>query len=413
MGLAALIAVLTSGQSALAARTLEQTVEQALSVAPERDAIDAGIAAGEAALRQAGAWPNPVLEMRADDRVSRELGYGGRDLTELSLTQALPIGRMGPQRAQARAALAAEYAGGERAQLTLEHTVAEAFHELQHAAALLAIARAAAADAQNFVRIERRREAEGEASRRQTLRLSIFAAQSAQQVEMAEGEFSEALHGLAMLLDVTPEAVGETQLLHRPPAAEPLAQLLAGIDEHPSLRVHAASQSMIDAQLTASRNARWPELSISAYRIREAVSGQRDAYSGVGLAISVPLWDRGSGRIQSLQAEGQRTGAHRRGERRALESAIRVRHLHLSHLLVQIDKQQAQVLEPARELLTMTQQGYEAGEVDLLDLLEATTTAHEAKRLQQRLLTDAWLELAALRHAAGRFLARPYTEITP
>lgn len=406
-----LSALLAGVSSAHAARTLEQTIEQALQVSPERDAVSAGIAAGRAELRQAGAWPDPVLELRADDRVARELGTGGRDLTEVSVSQTLPIGRIGPQRARAHASLAAEQAGGAAQQLELEHIVAEAFHTLQHAAAVLGIARGAAADAQRFANIASHREAAGEVSRREALRLSIFSAQATQLVEVAEGKYSEAQHRLAMLLDIPVEAVGDPQALRRPLQAEPLARLLADIDQHPELQAHIASQSLIEADLAVAANARWPELAISAYRMRDAINGQREAYTGVGVSFTVPLWDRRSGRIQALKASGVRARAQQRGERRRLESAVRVRHLHLSHLLAQIDEQLIDVLGPSRELLALTQQGYEAGEVDLLALLEATTTARDAERLQQQLLADAWLETAALRHAAGRFLAPLFPEI--
>lgn len=406
-------ALVVAATSAHAERTLEQTIEEALQVAPERDAVGAGIAAGRAELRQSSAWPDPVLELRADDRIGRELGAGGREFTEVSFSQALPIGQIGPRRARARAGLAAERAAGASQQLELEHTVAEAFHKLQHATAVLAITRAAAADAQAFAAIASRRQAAGEVSRREALRLSILSAQTAQQVEAAEGEYSEAQHRLALLLAIPAEAVGDTQSLHRPPPAESLARLLADIDQHPDLRVHAAAQSMIEADLAAAFNARWPAIAISAYRMRDAINGQRESYTGVGLSLTVPLWDRRSGRIQALTASGVRARAHQRGERRTLESAVRVRHLHLSHLLAQLDEQAAEVLEPARELLALTRQGYQAGEVDLLALLEATTTAREAERLQQQLLADAWLETAALRHAAGRFLAPPFPETQP
>ncbi len=413
LGVTALGTLLAGVSSAYAARTLEQTIEEALQVSPERDAAAAGIAAGRAELRQAGAWPDPVLGLRADDRIARELGSGGRELTELSISQTLPIGRIGPQRARARAGLAAEQAGGAAQQLELEHTVASAFHTLQHAAAVLRIGRDAAADAQRFATIASERAAAGEVSRREALRLTIYSAQAAQQVEAAEGEYSEAQHRLAMLLHVPPEAVGDTQPLDRPPPAEPLARLLADIDRHPELQVHSASRSLIEADLAAASNARWPELAISAYRMRDAINGQREAYTGVGVSVSVPLWDRRSGRIAALKASGVRARAHQRGERRTLESAVRVRHLHLSHLLAQVDEQAAEVLRPAGELLALTQRGYEAGEVDLLALLEATTTAREARRLQQQLLADAWLETAALRHAAGHFLAPPFAEFVP
>ena len=59
----------------------------------------------EGELTQAGNFPNPTVEARADDKLGMEDGRGGTDLTQLALSQPLPLRRLARQRAAAEASL--------------------------------------------------------------------------------------------------------------------------------------------------------------------------------------------------------------------------------------------------------------------------------------------------------------------
>lgn len=61
--------------------TLDAAVRQALTAAPETRAATAEVAAREGALKQAGAWPNPSVDLRAEQKPGIEDGRGGADLT--------------------------------------------------------------------------------------------------------------------------------------------------------------------------------------------------------------------------------------------------------------------------------------------------------------------------------------------
>ena len=97
--------------------TLPAVIQRALEVAPEVRVAEAEIAAREGELTQAGAWPNPALDARADDKLGQEDGRGGTDLTELALRQPIPLGRLGHQRAAAAANLDFEKAASLRDQI--------------------------------------------------------------------------------------------------------------------------------------------------------------------------------------------------------------------------------------------------------------------------------------------------------
>ena len=52
--------------------TLEAATRRVLELAPERRVVAAEVAARAAELRQAGSWPNPSIDLRADDRKQDE-----------------------------------------------------------------------------------------------------------------------------------------------------------------------------------------------------------------------------------------------------------------------------------------------------------------------------------------------------
>src|SRR3569833_4511962 len=69
---------------------LETTAQRVLEQAPERSAAAAEVKARQGVSRQAGVWPNPTVELGADNSLGKEDGQGGVDLTQLRVSQPLP-----------------------------------------------------------------------------------------------------------------------------------------------------------------------------------------------------------------------------------------------------------------------------------------------------------------------------------
>ncbi|MFW5453424.1 TolC family protein [Thioalkalivibrio sulfidiphilus] len=385
--------------------TLERSIEQALSVAPELDAADARIEATRAAARQAGTWPNPTLELKADNAMARDRGGDSHEFSELAITQPLPLGLSSARRAagDARVLVATEARRAER--LNLEYRVATAYHRLQLAQALLAQSRQAAREAEGFADIAERRAAQGDISRRETLRLQLLSSEAKQLIESAEGEWQEARSAFASLLNLAPEQLGELPPLEDVPEPQGLTHWTDSLDSHPNLQTQREHLTAVLADKRIARAERLPQLGVRVFAERDRVDGRRETVTGVGLALEVPLWDRRQGRLGELAASSVETQARLSGEHRQLLSRVQVQHQHLTHLVVQARQQRSAVLEPAREILGLSSKGYLSGELDLLALVEALHTVRQAENRQLQLLADAWQELAALRASAGIFLA--------
>ena len=61
--------------------TLEDSIRRVVEIAPEMRGAWAAVSARQGALQQAGVWPNPQIELRADDKMGKDDGTGGTDFT--------------------------------------------------------------------------------------------------------------------------------------------------------------------------------------------------------------------------------------------------------------------------------------------------------------------------------------------
>ncbi len=100
--------------------TLESATRRVLEVAPERHQSDAVVQTRQEELTLAGSWPNPSIDLRADDRVGQMSGQGGTSLSQLALSQPLPFRRLARQRTAAESSLAAAQANRNAQSLLLE-----------------------------------------------------------------------------------------------------------------------------------------------------------------------------------------------------------------------------------------------------------------------------------------------------
>ena len=383
--------------------TLDAAVRQALTVAPEIREATAEVAAREGALTQAGAWPNPSIDLRADQKLGTEDGSGGTDLTQVAITQPLPITRLAHQRTQAEAQLAAARERLRLTHLTRETQAARAFHALQFAQARLALAEQRVA----FVtKLETETARGGTRVVRyltpiERTRLSILRETAEQEAAAAEGKYSESAAQFRALLALGPDATPQTLPLvpvELPPSQEALLKRLA---DHPAL---VASDQDIDAARAAidvARASRFADPTIGVFRERDFLGGERREYNGVMLSVQIPLWNLNSGGMARAQAETELARERRAIQQRDLETRLRQGHLHLGHLIEQAERYRERLLGPARRMLDLARRGFETGEQNVLALVDAENIYFDAELRYQELLQECWQEAAELRQAAG------------
>ncbi len=394
--------------------TLDTAVRQALTMAPEIRAAEAEVAARAGALQQAGAWPNPSIELRADRKLGIEDGRGGTDLTQIAITQPLPLTRRTPQRRQAEAQLEAARERLSHTRLTREMETARAFHALQLAEARLKLAE------QRVVFVE---GLESESARRrdrvvryltplERARLAILREAAEQEAASAEGKYSEAAALFRALLALAPDSIPATAPLVPAEPPSPLDALLKRLADHPALAANDQDIEAARAGVEVTRASRFSDPTISVFHERDFLNGARREYSGVMLSVQVPFWNLNNGGVARALAETDQVRERRGAQLRDLETRLRQGRLHLGHLIEQAERYRDRLLGPARRMLDLARRGFETGEQNILALLDGYNTYFDAEVRYRELLQEAWQEAAELRLAAGISLTSG-TEVQP
>lgn len=412
------VIVLVSGFPPVAAQeqpvwTLETSVQRALAVAPEIRAAAAEVAAREGALQQAGAWPNPSIDLRADQKLGLEDGRGGTDLTQVAITQPLPLTRLAAQRRQAGGLLAAARERLRHVRLARETEAARAFHALQLVTARVKLAE------QRVVFVEQLEPGNTVGGARvvryltplERARLAILREAAEQEAATAEGKFSEAAAQFRALLALSPEGTPQVAALTPVGPPAPLDELLKRLDDHPALVTLDREIEAGRAGIDVARASRFADPTVGVFRERDFLNGSRREYSGVMLNVQLPLWNLNNGGVASAQAETDQARERRVALRRDLEARLRQGRLHLGHLIEQSERYHERLLGPARRMLELARRGFEAGEQNVLALVDGYNTYFDAEVRYHELLRESWQEMAELRLAAG--IALVLTEAAP
>lgn len=393
----------TMKAGATTAWTLDMTVQQLLVAAPETRAADAEVGARQGELKQARAWPNPTVDVRADGKIGVEDGRGGQDLTHLGISQPLAFRRLARQGRMAEANLKAAEENRRLQRLMLEYRGARTFHRLQLASARLDLAHRRLVMADSYLNRGARPKDPviRYLSRSERLRLEILRESARQAVASAEGEYSEALSGFRAQLALPPEVVPSVTELQPVPPPAGLSGLEANLDNHPVLAGAGWQLNAARFGIDVARSQRLADPVISVFRERDYLAGSRHDFTGVMLSVQIPLWNRNDGGVVRARHDADKASAQLLAQRRDLYERLRISHLHLGHLIEQAEDYRSNLLGPSEQAMSLARRSFSAGQSDVLTLIDANNTYFEARSRYLELLQLGWLEAAELRFAAG------------
>jgi cobalt-zinc-cadmium efflux system outer membrane protein len=386
--------------------TLEAATQRVLELAPERRAAEANVAASEADLRHAGSWPNPSIDLRADDKLGQEDGRGGSDLTRIGISQPLPIRRLARQRTAAEAALRGTEANRRSQQLQLELETARAFYALQLAAARFRLAQERLALTADYL------DRTGGRAKRDPLvrylsplenrRLAVLREEAQQAVLAAQREQEKTLIGFRSLLGLPPDTV-VTLAPIAPPAAPPaLAELERDLDVHPGIVAARQEVEAARAGIAVEESRRFADPELGVFRERDYLNGERRDVTVIELSAQIPLWNLNRGPVDKARAETMRAQANLAVLQRDAAGRLRQSYIELTRLIEQAGRMRAHLLDPAREVFDLTRRAFAAGEANILGLVDANNTYYDAQARYIEVLKDGALAAASLRLAAGQ-----------
>ncbi len=386
--------------------TLQTAVRRALETAPELRAAAAEVAGRAGELTQAGSFPNPIIELRADDRLGQEDGRGGGDLTRVGISQPLPIRRLARQRAAAAAALQASEARRRGQQLQLEQETARGFVALQLASARLTLA-------QDRLRLALE-YSNNTTGRRDPLvryltpleqrRLAILREEAQQAALAAQREHDKALSGFRALLSLPADAPVMLAPLAALPAPPALAELERNLDALPALVAARQEVEAARAGIAVAESQRFSDPELGVFRERDYLNGARRDVTAVELSVQIPLWNLNRGPVDKAKAEALRAQANLAVLQRDATSRLRQSYTEVARLMEQAERMRIHLLDPAREVLDLTRRGFASGETNILGLVDAYNTYFDARARYLELLARAQEAEVELRLAAGQSL---------
>jgi cobalt-zinc-cadmium efflux system outer membrane protein len=396
--------------------TLADSVKRALDTAPELRATEAEVAARTAELTQAGSWPNPSVDLDANNRLGLEDGRGGSSLSRIGLSQPLPLRRIARQRAAAEANLDSAHANLRYRQLLLERDVARAFHALQLAAAKHQLAeerQRLVAESLNASRSSKTDRLVRYLTPLERQRLSILNEEAIQADAVAEREQQKALIDFRALLALPYGTGAETVMLTLPDRPASLDKLTQELDSHPALLAARKEAEAAQAGIAVAESQRYADPTLSLYRERDYLAGARRDVTGVGISVQIPLWNTNSGTVAKAGAEAGRMQAQLALAQRDARSNLEQAHTQLFRLLDQTVRLRTNLLEPARAMYTLTRRSFAAGELNVLTLVDANNTYFDALAGELELQQECALAAADLRVASGVSLLDPLKEVQP
>jgi len=394
--------------------TLEAATRRVLEQAPERRAADAAVAGRVAELRAAGSWPNPNIELRADDKIGIEDGRGGTDLTRAGISQPLPLRRLARQRAAAEAALQGSEASRRLQQLQLEQETARVFVTLQLSTARLTLAEDRHKLAQEYTTntTGRRDPLVRYLNPLERRRLAILQEEAQHEMQAAERERDKALAGFRALLGLPPEAVVTLAPITAPAAPAALEVLAPGLDAHPAVIAARQEVEAARAGIAVEESRRFADpAELGIFRERDYLNNARRDYTAVELSVQIPLWNLNRGPVDRAKAETVRAQANLAMLRRDADNRLQQSYIELTRLIQQAERMRTSLLEPAREMLTLTRRAFAAGEVNVLALVDANNTFFDSQTHYLDVLKDGALAASGLRLAAGQSIVSG--EVTP
>lgn len=411
--------VLGTGLSGAPARALDAplTLPAAIGLALQRNpglrAAAHEAAAQEGAVAQAGAQPNPELELLREGRER------GNRTTTAQLGIPFELGGKRAARVDAaRRAHALALAGLETLRAQVRADTIAAFYDVVAADEAQRLAQELAALAGRATAAAGRRADTGKASPLEATRARL--AQSSLLIEAigAARELAAARTRLAALVgfdsgsspdgDPGPLAIAAPETIDAPPVL-PLAQLVARLDEAPELRRARAGVAHRSALVRVEQSRRMPDVTllVGAQRETSAERPGEERRAVLGVSVPLPLFDRNGGAVLESLRRVDQARAELEAERVRLRAELAQAHGRLRASAEEAALIRREIVPGAEQAYGAANRGYELGKFGMLDVLDAQRTMVQARHQYLNAVADGYRALADIERLVGPLSPEP------
>lgn len=384
--------------------TVESATRRVLEVAPEGRQADATVEVRQEQLAQAGRWPNPSIDLRADNRVGHMSGQGGTNLSQIAISQPLPFRRLARQRAAAESNLAAAQEMRRADLLALERDAARVFLALQFAAARRQLAQERLQVTDTYIG----QGGGGTLKRYQTplerQRLAMLRNDAQQAVIFAQRDYDNALIEFQGLLALGGSISIEVAAPDTPQPPPPFSELEKALDNHPVMMAVRHDSEAAQEGIEVAQSQRYADPTLKFFRERDFLNGTYNV-TGVGLGVEVPLWNQNRSLEGKARAEAYASQARKETVERDMHTRLAQAYAQLLRQEEQLEQMRTRLVDPAQNVLQLTRRSFAAGEANVFALVDANNAYFDVRARYLDLMQGCAMAQADLRYAAGISIA--------
>jgi len=384
---------------------LRSSVQQAVTVSPELKKSIAELGVRQADIKMSSLWQDPEVEFRVDNKMGQDDGRDGYDLTDITISQPIPISRIKYQEDAASASMEAARFSLQFELLKLQNRVSKVFHKLQFESAKLSLAEKQLTLARG---LKSQNKSNSHVVRYLTpleeMRLNIIHEEANQTAGNSEGHYKEALSYFVKFLDLEHDHVTTVSKLLPVEDIPDLAMLTELQNKHVQLSSQHQEVLAANHGIDVARNSQMIDPSISFSWQKDTLSTGREDIYAVMFNIQIPFNDRENIATNKATYKASQQKIELQLLKRELKINLDRSHAHLKHIVEQAEQYKKKVLKPAEKMLELTKMGFSSGELNILSLVDANNTYFEARLTYLELLYQARMELAEVQLYAGQMI---------
>jgi len=376
------------GNRLITSLTLAQALERTLEKNPELSAFSHELRANEAAVSQAGAFPNPVLDLTGDDLGNSRVQQDGDQTKSIQIGQLIELG--GKRSARIRIAEAGRDLANwdyEAKRIDVLMQTSQYFIDMMTAQQAVQLADESLKLAQDVASAVGKRVLAGKVSpiEETKARLALSAAQI--ETEQIKRQFTTARKKLAsMWAEQNPTFERVTGNLDTLPALPDYPQLVARIRNNPDLARWNTEITSRQATVDAEKAKAVPDVTFS-FGMKRFSQFNDHAYM-VGVSIPIPLFDQNRGGILEANRRLDKAGDEQRAAENRLLTALSENFQRLSAIRNEIETLRTDILPGANSAYAGAAKGYQLGKFGILDVLDGQRTLFQARTQYLKALAD-------------------------
>ena len=353
--------------------TLATALARAAKGHPELAASQCRIEVAQGQRIGAALRPNPEAELEVED-------LGGPDgvVASVYLGQTLELGgkRQGRIGVADREILRAA-SGLRLAQADLRAEVAQAHLAALTAQEEAALATEASGLAGEIARVVREQVDAGKVSPVMSSRAELAAARSRAAAANAGRLRDAAFTELAAHWDGKVDFAAIAGTLGDLGSLPTAARVMAAVATHPAVRVAEEDVESRRAALALARTSATPDVTVTAGMSHAEAEGETTF--SLAASLPLPIFDRGQGEVAVAGAEVAEGMAELRATKRALGAQARTALVRLNAGFIQAKQLRDEILPAAQNTFAAVREGYAAGKLGYLDVLESREALFEIR----------------------------------